>query len=489
MGAHERQKTFFEPTHIRNVHVVEEPVGARENHRHDLGVGQRRILRLLHHLGQTRTPGQKRLGGGIKVRAKLRKRRHLAVLRQRQLHRTRNRRHRLRLRARPNPRHRQTGVHSRANTLEEQFRLKKDLTVGDRNHVGRNKRRNVAALRFNDRKRRQRPATIVLVQLRGPLQKTRVQVENVTRISFTAGRTTQQKRHLTIRHGLLRQVIIHDQGVTPVVTEELGHRGRRIGRKELHRRRVGRGRGHNDRILNRAGLFELLHQLRHGRALLPHRHIDAVELLVLVIPRRVVIRFLVQDRIKRHSRLTGLTVANDQLALATANGDHRVDGLQARRHRLADRFARDDARRLAVCHPAFRRVDRTLTVERIAKAVHNATQKAVARRHVHDRVRALDGVAFFNVAVGAEDHDADVVAFQVQRHALNATGEFDHLTGLHIVEAVDPRDPVTDGQHAANFGNLRVLTERLDLVLEDLRNLSCLDRHFIRPLSSCSGVR
>ena len=67
--------------------------------------------------------------------------------------------------------------------------------------------------------------------------------------------------------------------------------------------------------------------------------------------------------------------------------------------------------------------------------------------------------------------------FEVQRHALNATGEFDHFTGLNIVEAVNTGNTVTDGQHAADFGHFGFLTEVLDLVLQDRRNLCCLDTH------------
>ena len=39
---------------------------------------------------------------------------------------------------------------------------------------------------------------------------------------------------------------------------------------------------------------------------------------------------------------------------------------------------------------------------------------------------------------------ADIVGFQVQRHALDAAGKLDHLAGLDIVEAVDAGDAVAD---------------------------------------------
>ena len=61
--------------------------------------------------------------------------------------------------------------------------------------------------------------------------------------------------------------------------------------------------------------------------------------------------------------------------------------------------------------------DRTLAVDRIAERVDDAAEQFLADRHVDDRAGALDGLAFLDLAVGAEDHDADVVGFEVQRHA------------------------------------------------------------------------
>ena len=68
----------------RRLHVdlVEIAVGAGEDHADDLGVGQRRVLRLLHQLGQARAAVQQLLGRGVEVGAELREGRHLAVLRQ-----------------------------------------------------------------------------------------------------------------------------------------------------------------------------------------------------------------------------------------------------------------------------------------------------------------------------------------------------------------------------------------------------------------------
>jgi len=58
------------------------------------------------------------------------------------------------------------------------------------------------------------------------------------------------------------------------------------------RRGVGSGGGDDDRIFQRAALFEHLHELRDGRALLADGDVDAVKLGLLVVA--VVQGFLIQ---------------------------------------------------------------------------------------------------------------------------------------------------------------------------------------------------
>ena len=100
----------------------------------------------------------------------------------------------------------------------------------------------------------------------------------------------------------------------------------------------------NDRILKRAEIFERLNQLSNRRTLLADSDVDADR---ASWNRRQCYRsldFWFKIVSMNHGRLTGLTVTDDQFALATANRDQRVDGLQARLHRLVNRFTRDNAR-------------------------------------------------------------------------------------------------------------------------------------------------
>src|SRR4029077_1103727 len=106
---------------------------------------------------------------------------------------------------------------------------------------------------------------------------------------------------------------------------------------------------------------------------------------------------------------------------------------------------------------------------------------------------ALHRLAFLDLAVGAKNHDTDVVGLEIERHAAGAVLELDHLAGLDIVKTVDAGDAVTDGQHLPDFGDLGLLAKILDLVLEDRGNFRGPDVHqpasFIAFLIELSLVR
>ena len=244
------------------------------------------------------------------------------------------------------------------------------------------------------------------------------------------------------------------------------------------RRRIGRGRGDDDRVAHRVGFFERADDLRDRRLLLADRVVDADDAGVL----------LVEDRVDRDGGLAGLTVADDQLALAAADRHHRVDGLQTGLQRLLHRLAIDDARRDALDRRELLRADRALAVDRLSERVDDAAEHFVADRHRDDAARALDGVAFLDFLELAEEHGADALLFEVQRDAEHAVRELEHLAGHGVLDAVHARDAVADRDDAADLGDVHVDGVAADLLADDLGNLVCFDVHlFLRSpsLASC----
>ena len=70
----------------------------------------------------------------------------------------------------------------------------------------------------------------------GPLQQTAVQVEDISGVCLTSGWTAQDKGYFTVCHGLLGEVVVDHQGVTPRVPEILSDGGAGKGSVVLRHR-------------------------------------------------------------------------------------------------------------------------------------------------------------------------------------------------------------------------------------------------------------
>ena len=295
-----------------------------------------------------------------------------------------------------------------------------------------------------------------------------MQVEDVAGVRLAPGRAAQQQRHLAIRVRVLGEVVVHDQRVAAVVEEVLGHRAARVRRHVLDRRGLVGGSGDDDRGVERVRVLERAGDAHDRRHALPDRHVDRDDAGVLVV----------DDRVDRDRRLAGLAVADDQLALAAADRDHRVDRLQAGLHRLLHRLALDHAGRLELRRARLLGVDVALAVERLAERGDDAAEQRVADGDLEQRVRALDRVALDDLVPRAEQHGADVVGLEVQREAGDVVRELEHLEGHAVLQAVDARDAVGDRQDRAHLGEVGLaLVEALDAALEDGRDLVWLDLH------------
>src|SRR5690606_30309751 len=211
--------------------------------------------------------------------------------------------------------------------------------------------------------------------------------------------------------------------------------------------------------------LQLAHHVGDGRLLLTDGHVDAADTAVL----------LVDDGVDGQGGLTDLTVADDQLALATADRDHGVDRLVTGLYRLVDRLTPDHARSDFLDRLGGLCVDRAFAVDRVAQGIDHATQQFRTDRDFQDAAGALGAHAFLQAEVVAQNHGTDGVLLQVQRHAVDATRELDHLAVHHIGQAVDADDTVGDGDDGAFVAGLGRDVEFLDTSLDDFTNFGRIE--------------
>ena len=111
----------------------------------------------------------------------------------------------------------QTCIYRRTETGVEHFCLQIDLSIGNGNNVGRDVCRYIACLGLDDGKCRQGTSAVFIAHADCTLQQSGMQVEYVTGICFTSGRTTKEQGECTVCSSMFAQVIIYHQYVFSVL--------------------------------------------------------------------------------------------------------------------------------------------------------------------------------------------------------------------------------------------------------------------------------
>src|SRR5579872_554489 len=265
------------------------------------------------------------------------------------------------------------------------------------------------------------------------------------------------------------QVVIDHQDVLPLLHPVLTHRAPGVRRDPLQSGGLeGRG-AHDGRPLHRTVAFERRGNRRHLRFLLADGDVDAEEVLPL----------LIDDRIDADGGLAGLTIPENELALAASNRDHRVNRLDARLHRRIDRGAHDHARGEPLDWPGLGRHQISLTVNRPPKRIDYAAQELVTDRNADNFAGRPDFDAFGDVLVGTEYHDAHGVLCKVRGNAhdgltcvgVRDSNELHQLVGQRALQTVHVSDTVAHVDHVTDVGRAPRRIKVLDTVSNDLFDL------------------
>ena len=193
---------------------------------------------------------------------------------------------------------------------------------------------------------------------------------------------------------MLGEVVVDDQRVLAALHEVLGHCDAGVGSEVLLGGGLGGGGVDHDRVVHGAVFLERGDDIGHLGLLLANGDVDADQVLTL----------LVDDRVDRDRGLTSLAVADDQLALAAADGNLRVNGEDAGLDGRVDGGSGHHVGRDALNGSGLVGVDRALAVDRLAERVDDATDELFADGDLGDGAGGADFVAFFDHAVVTHDH-------------------------------------------------------------------------------------
>jgi len=281
-----------------------------------------------------------------------------------------------------------------------------------------------------------------------------MEIEDVSRICFTSGRTSEDQRDLAICDRLLREVVIYDKRMSSRVTEIFSDGGAGERCIILQCSRVSGCRGNDDGIIKCAFFLESLHDAGDRRSFLTYGHVYAIYRFAGEIGLT-----LIDDSVDCDRGLSCLSVADDQLTLASAYRNHGVDSLQAGLKRFRDRLTEDNSRSLP-----FKRhftefpFDASFAVKRLAERIHNTSNHGLTYIDGCYPARTAHGHSFLDPVGRTEQHSAHIILFEIHDHRLDIIVELQKFSCLGIEKALDPYHSVTHLQDMSDLLELKVRT-------------------------------
>ena len=255
---------------------------------------------------------------------------------------------------------------------------------------------------------------------------------------------------------MLGEVVVDDEGVLAIGHELLAHGAARVGSQVLKRRGIrGVGRHHNG-VLHSPILLQYCHHLGHFANPLAYGYVDAEQVSAL----------LVDYSVQGDSRFARGAVADDQLSLAPAYGDHAVDaldpGLDGGIHRLPSHHVG----RYYFHGTKLVPFNWSLAIQWPPQGVYHPSQQRFAHGHPGHLPGAADLVPLLDRLLRTQDDGSHAVLFQVHGQARYAVGKLQQLVGLDTRQAVDFGDAVPNLDHRAHVNHGRAPAELLDLAFD-----------------------
>jgi len=288
-----------------------------------------------------------------------------------------------------------------------------------------------------------------------------VKIKDISGISFSSRGSSQQQGHLSICNGLFGEIIIDDQAMSSSVSEIFSDSTGGIGGQELKRGGFRGGGGDDNSVFHGLVVSESLDDIGDGGSLLSNGDINAVELFVSV--SSVEIFLLIQDGINGDGGLSGLSVSNNEFSLSSTDGDQTIDGFESGLHGLVDGFSGDNTGGFDFHSVSLGGLDGSQSVDGVTQGIEDSSEHFFSDGNIHDGSGSTNDISFLNESIVSEDHDSDVVGFEIQGHSTDSRGEFNHLSSLDLAETENSGNTISNGDNGTVFFNI--------IELRDFRNL------------------
>src|SRR5699024_2600761 len=248
------------------------------------------------------------------------------------------------------------------------------------------------------------------------------------------------QRDRTVGFSLFGQVIKNDEDVLATVHPVLTNGRPGVWCKVFETCRIRGRSGHDGGVFQGTFALEAAADRGDGRCFLANGNVDTTYLLVRI--PRFPVGFLVQNGVDTDSGLTGLAVTDDQLALATTDRNHRVDGLHAGLEWFVNRLPLGHAWCLEFKFTACFGLNWPQVVNWLTNWVYYTTHVCVTDRYGQYVAGAVHFHAFANALEVTQDNDTDFTGVEVLCKSGNAIVETQQFVCHHGRKTFDAGNSV-----------------------------------------------
>ena len=309
-----------------------------------------------------------------------------------------------------------------------------------------------------------------------------MQIEHITGISFTSGRTLQQKGDGSVCNGMFAQIIIDDQGILSFVHKVFCQRCTCVWCDVLKRRGVAGHGSQDDGIFHGTMFFQVVDNSCNGRSFLTDCNVHTNNAFA----------FLVDNCIFCNRSFTCLTVTDDQFTLTTADWEHGVNGKDTCFQWCINRLTINDRRCRFLDGTIFSGSNITFAVDRFTQGVDNSSFKGITDGNAGSLACTDDLAAFTNGFVVAKKDTTDFISTDILYHTFDAAIEDNDFAVHRMVDTVNCGNTIADPDDFTGLFGFIVPVVIFYFIFYNRYNIVCTnDTHIItsfRVLNLSNGI-
>ena len=284
-----------------------------------------------------------------------------------------------------------------------------------------------------------------------------MKIEYITRICLTSWRSAEKQGKCTISRCVFTQIIINNEHILSVFHPFLTDCTSCIRCNILKRSQVTCRTRNNGCICHRAVFRQGLHDICNGRCLLTDCYVNAVYALPL----------LIDNRIHRDCRLTGLSVSDNKLTLSSSDWNHGIDCLDTGLKRCINRFTGDNTGCHSLNLSCLGCLDRAFAIDWLSQCIYDTSKHCVANRYLNHAACCFYYVALADILAFTEENRSYIIFLQVHNHAVYFTREFQKFALHRILKSVNTCNTISHLNNGSDIGCLQLRLVVFDLFFYD----------------------